>query len=321
MENYLIEILTYCLENDCSFRSEFSLLLQLDLPEEGVRVSSQYIADTSGRPDIVIETEGKIILIECKVESSENPKQLSNYSEYLRKSNSHQDKEKHLIYLTKYFDPKELSDGDGLKFKQLRWHEIFTLICEEHQQITQELKKLLKAHGMEDPKNFSIEDLLALKTISSTISKMDEVLAYFSKILNDEFKGCSTYSSRSSKLAENGYSNYVSLKNDSIEYWLSIGFYWWEDIWDNPQVGIIISVPTKAYKIEDNFKEFKSLSQQTGWIQFERGDHRICYVKPLSTFLDSKTNDHFTEIKGFLEGGLETVKELRRTSPLAFKKT
>lgn len=290
------------------------------MPEEEFRVSSQYVAGKDSRPDIVIETDNTIILIECKVESSENPDQLNRYSSYLQKN--HQKKEKHLIYLTKYFDQKDIPRGnDYPRFQQLRWHEIYTIINKDHQQITKELKKLLKAYGMEDPKNFSIEDLLALKTISSTISKMDEVLAYFSKELTDKFKGCSTYSSRSSKLAENGYSNYVSLKNDGIEYWLSIGFYWWEDKWDYPQVGIILSIPTKAYREDGKFDEFKTNFHQPAWTHFERGEHRICYVKPLSTFLHSETNDHFTEIKIFLENGLKEIYELKKNLPLAFEKT
>ena len=80
--------------------------------------------------------------------------------------------------MTKYFEHKELTDTT-IKLHLIRWFAVYELIDDTHSQITNQLKTFLKDQGMEKIKNFTIQDLLAMKTIPETMTKMDELLEQF----------------------------------------------------------------------------------------------------------------------------------------------
>src|SRR5665647_330392 len=92
--------------------------------------------------------------------------------------------------------------------------------------VTLQLKAFLKEQNMEKVKNFTIQDLLAMKTISETITKMDELLEQFKPDFEKKFGGYSNQASRSTRLPNNCYINYVTLNYQKTEYWLLIGFDW-----------------------------------------------------------------------------------------------
>jgi hypothetical protein len=195
-ENFLIELLGYALQKDENFRLAFLSLIHLGLNEEYFKVSTQSVYDKSGRPDLEIQIGIEtIILIECKVESGESKNQLENYKSILNEKRA---KNKHLIYLTKYYENK----GNGIV--HLRWYQIIDLLKElDRSEILNEFLKYLKEEGMET-KDFDLSDLTSLNQMHSVMSKMDEVLdrslISFQKIFGGKAE---TGASRSTKMQKN----------------------------------------------------------------------------------------------------------------------
>ena len=315
LENYLIEIFAYCLTTDKEFRDAFVCsFLGLNFIEEEFTTKTQVVLSKYARPDIVMNSPNTIVVIECKVESSEGNEQLKKYSQFLNSKDNYT--KKHLIYLTKYFDPKEI-DEPKIQFHQIRWYEIFSLITENNHQITNELKKYLKENGMEDPKNFSIEDLLAIKTISATLSKMNEVLFFFREEIRRNFGEPTQPSSWSSELIKNRYLLYKNLWFSGTEYTLSVGFWWSEDKMPNPQFGLIISIPKKEIwtaQILDIFEKELDFEKSL-WERKEKTKVKLCYLLPMSSILDLKSNDHFSKIKEEINKGLNDIYSIKAKYP------
>src|SRR5690606_18995437 len=110
LENYLIEIFTYCLKNDNEFTVAFTnSFLDVEDTGEQFEIKSQMGSGEFGRPDILMRSSNTIVVIECKVESSEGNEQLIKYTKYLNSQDRNCTK-KYLIYLTKYFDPKKIDE-------------------------------------------------------------------------------------------------------------------------------------------------------------------------------------------------------------------
>ena len=103
LENYLIEIFAFCLENDKIFRRDYLSEIGFNINTD-ISISTQSSYKDLGRPDIEINNANSIILIECKIESKERTNQLKDYLKILRKSKL---ENKWLIYLTKYYETKE----------------------------------------------------------------------------------------------------------------------------------------------------------------------------------------------------------------------
>lgn len=176
LENFLTEIFAYCLQTDSLFREDFftsCLNIQLEkLVDINIKTQEEY--EGFGRPDIEVNYKETTILFECKVEANERFNQLEDYASILNKHKL-KTKKKHIVFLTRYFEHKEITDKN-IRLHLLRWYSVFEIISERHLQITNELKKFLKEQGMEKIKNFTIQDLLAMKIIPETITKMDELL-------------------------------------------------------------------------------------------------------------------------------------------------
>ena len=83
LENYLIEIFAFCLQNDDYFRNKY--LAELDLIDtDYAKINTQIVYDGFGRPDIEINLPSATIIIECKIESTERQNQLNNYTNILK---------------------------------------------------------------------------------------------------------------------------------------------------------------------------------------------------------------------------------------------
>ena len=319
LENYLTEIFAFCLESDLSFRKVFfSSLLDIELQESVFKISTQNEYEGYGRPDIEISFNDTAILFECKVEASERNNQLNDYASILT---NHKQKysNKKIVFLTKYFEHKELNT-DTVKLYPIRWFEIYELINDSHSEITKQLKSFLKEQDMEKVKNFTIQDLLAMKIIPETLSKMDELLEQFKEEFKKGFGGYSDASSRSTRLQYECYINYVELNYQKVKYWLLIGFFWdYEE--EIPFVGLSIEIPTKKSEESDLKTLFdKELKSKKEW-EFEDGDANIYYSakKPISEFI-TQEDDNIPAMKKFIEGHLKTLYELRQKYPKLLKK-
>src|SRR5690606_24369767 len=170
-ENFLIEIFAHCLEVDKRFLSNFLGLIALNSDDE-ISIETQVVYDY-GRPDLEINLlkSKTCILVECKVEHYERDNQLEDYMKILLEKDV---KQKHLVYLTKYYENKEITNPK-IAFEIINWTDIYKLINDDNHLLTLELKTYLKDENMEDTKNFDYNDITSLMTIAGTITKMDAV--------------------------------------------------------------------------------------------------------------------------------------------------
>ena len=140
LENYLTEIFAYCLEFDMKFRVDFvTKLLEIADVEREITISTQEVYHGYGRPDIQITYGKTIILIECKVESSERENQLNDYALILNQVK--QDYlDRRIVFLTKYFEVKELASED-VNLHLVRWFQIHDLIDDYNSQVTLQFRR------------------------------------------------------------------------------------------------------------------------------------------------------------------------------------
>lgn len=320
LENYLTEIFAFCLADDEAFRQDFfKIIPSVQYKNHEFNVSTQKNYDDYGRPDIEINFADTSILIECKVEAVERKNQLDDYASILKtlKPTEHS---KHIIYLTKYFEHKEIT-VTNINLHLIRWFAIYDLIDNSHSQITNQLKTFLKDQGMEKIKNFTIQDMLALKIIPETMTKMDELLEQFKSECDSQFGGFSKDSSRSTRLPYSIYINYVELSFEKSIYHLLLGFFWWWDEVEVPVIGISLEIPVKKFENSEFLKILdKELIDKYDW-DFE-DDHRSYYYssfKPITDFITAD-DDNLPSMKTFLQSQLNVLYDIRKKYPKLFKK-
>lgn len=318
-ENYLTEIFAYTLENDESFFMSFLNLLQIKTSIEKIirreiKTQVSYI-NYSRRPDIEIKFDDTVIIIENKIDSEEGNDQLADYIEILKSKN---ESNKFLLYLTKYYDYKEI-DETNFKFYPLRWYQINELItAHSKNEITKEFKQYLKIEGMEKIKNFDVYDLSAIMTISSTVSKMDELLnqvrPYFQKKIGSTVR-------RSLTLKNDGYYDYVGFVTEKSEFFIETGFYWVDDL-------VSISVLIDSYN--DSFKNTKLAkilskelisSKNNKWeINIEKDFYCLYSDKELTDYFKHK-DEHIPLIKKEIEKRIDELSVIVKKNPTLFKKS
>jgi hypothetical protein len=92
-ENFLTEILAYCLIRDNVFLEKFLSLLGLTSKIKLIECQTQMTDTEFGKPDIFITiNDNTVIIIECKVDAIQQATQLKRYSDILLK---HPYKNKH----------------------------------------------------------------------------------------------------------------------------------------------------------------------------------------------------------------------------------
>ncbi len=310
LENFLTEILSYCLYNDILFRKDFfENILSVKLHKDEFNISTQEIYDTYGRPDIEITYDQTAILFECKVEATERKNQLNDYASILTNIRT-KFKNKHIVYLTKYFEHTGLSDKT-VELTPVRWYEVYELININHNDITRQLKSFLKEQKMEAAKNFTIQDLLALKTIPGTIAKMEEILEPFRRRLIKEFGPLKKQETLAGK-----YNGYSTFSYDKKQFYLVVGF-WWDDDSEIPRFGLFFDLPKKKFEntiLMDIFT--KEFGNKKGW---EIDDYTISFGKPITDFI-TQDEDNVPAMKRFIEVNLNTILDLRKKYPKLFRK-
>lgn len=313
LENYLIEIFAFCLETDLKFRNDCFEVIEFDKTHK-VSINTQASYKGLGRPDIEIKNDNSIILIECKIESTERKNQLNDYLKILKKS----DKENRwLIYLTKYYETKILkNEGSNITYINYKWWDIYNLIKNHHNPFTQQLKIFLKENNIAMNKNFSTIDLISLDSISGTISKMDEVIDSVKEHFEKNFGALSKQSSRSTRLKDGAYFNYKRI-GQPHKFNIDIGFMWWGE-----DEGIIylttrLWIPFKGSEKRDLIKFFKS--ELKGWEE-EKYDNEIIIGNYLNVNEIVATEDEqIPKMIGFLNENIDLLIELKKLHKDNFK--
>ena len=319
LENFLTEVLSFCIESDLRFRQDlFTDVLKIKLENATFNISTQKQYVGYGRPDIEVTYNETAILFECKVEADERKNQLKDYTSILINQKSIFTN-KHIIFLTKYFEHKEISDV-GVNLHLVRWFEVYELINNQHSQVTQQLKTFLKEQNMEKVKNFTVQDLLAMKTIPATMTKMDEILEQFKPEFEKRFGGYSKDSSRSTRLASKCYINYVPLYYQKKVYYLDIGFFWWWDDIEVPFLGLALEIPKKNFQNSDLIDILDKELVRKKW-EFEEDDYSFYYyaVESITEFI-TQSEDNLPSIKKYIETNLTTLADLKIKYPKLLRK-
>lgn len=143
----------------------------LEIPEDKYQIKTQFPKklkeDTNCIVDFVLEGKENICFIENKVESTEGDRQLERYGKAL---NLYPNLKKHLVYCTKYSEPKDDKFGDEINFKQFKWYEIAKFLKQYNEnQLIKNYIEFLKINKMEQDNTFKIENLLALENLNKSI--------------------------------------------------------------------------------------------------------------------------------------------------------
>lgn len=283
-ENFLTEILAFCLEHDLKFRSACLLHLGIKEPSGKIEVRTQSSYTDKGRPDVELRWDHAHLLIECKVEHVERKDQLKDYVAILNASNAPQ---KFLVYLTKYYEEKGSPDG-SIPFHLMRWYEIYSRISSEMDSITLQLKDYLKEEGMHQSSEFNKDDQIALRSINYTISKMNEVLDQVKHYYHaEEELGKLSIDSRASAIRN--YQSYRDFKyftdHQGYQYTLSFGFSWGED--ENVNLYLNFYFPTdrqqnKHKKYAERIGEVWTGANKTEY----NGNPVVGFSKPLKDYIE-----------------------------------
>ena len=186
-EDFLTEIFAHALKYDLVFKAAFFSKLPKEYRNQEIQsLETQKVYPALGthyserRPDIEINLQDAVIIVENKVRSGEGKEQLSDYAKIL---NLKSDTNKLLVYITVYLDIKKHPLPSGVDFVPLRWQEIGELISPKCGDFAREMKVYLKSEKLM-MKNFDYQDLAALNTFFSTAEKIngifrDDVGPYF----------------------------------------------------------------------------------------------------------------------------------------------
>lgn len=311
LENFLTEIFSFCIETDLKFRNDFFKLFISNYSNQNIKISTQELYEDFGKPDIEISFEDTCIFIESKVEASERANQLTDYASILVKKKTHSNKI--IVFITKYFESKEL-DFDNVQLKLVRWYDIYKLINDNNSEITKQLKLFLKEQEMENVKNFTIQDIIAMKTIPETINKMKELL---NQIKPEFLKKFGSFNKEES--LDYCYDGFSTFKYQSDFYYLAVGFLWYSDDKEIPLFGLWFNIPKKKFENSDLVEILKKeLIKKNGW-SLDEDEVSPYLMKPISDFID-KDDDCIPSMKKFIDQNLKTLLEVRERHPMLLKK-
>ncbi len=311
LENFLTEIFSYCLKHDLEFRQDFfTICLNVNIDNIKFEIETQKSYDKYGRPDIEVICSDSVFLFECKVEASERQDQLKDYCNILTKHKSNL-KEKYIVFLTKYFENTKLVEPN-VNFIHVRWHSVFNLINSHHGVFTNQLKLFLEENKMNKENNFTIQDLLALKTIAETISKMDELLEQIKPIFTDNFGNF-----RREQTLQGLYDGYSTFYFDKKEYYLISGF-WWDDESEIPMFGLWIRFPRKKFEATEIISILNKEFSKSDWVIEENDSFHYYIQQPLTAFI-SDESDSISLMKKFIEENIIKILNLKKKNSLLFK--
>jgi hypothetical protein len=296
-ENFLTEIFSYCLTNDLIFRQNFLSLINYNENVVKFHCVTQLPNNDFGKPDVFIEiNENTIIIIECKVGSTQEETQLKRYSKILLK---HKSESKYLIFLTKIFEETEIFELP-INFFPIKWYEVSELLIDCKNEVSKELNNYLKEEKMSTKISFNKNELSAIKDIQETTAKMSEFISLVKICLDKYVKSKMTLSK---KIENSSYGITTDFHNGKL--WL--GFCQYEE---NDEMQICISVDEVPYS-NMNFKELDSKLKSFDWKSYDNDnkDKRTWYKG--SNFSSFFIQDSFAANKAlsFLEVEIQNIKQ------------
>lgn len=308
LENYLIEIFSFCLLKDLKFLEDFLSLIDIEF-NNGLKINTQSSFE-EGRPDIIIENESTFIIIECKIDAPERPNQLCDYANIL---NQQTNSDKKLIYLTKFSQYKDIEEELSI-YKNIKWLDVFNIIKEDaNNDITIELKQFLLEKKIAMEKNFTTQDMLALDTVSGTISKMDEIIESIKSYFEQKLGKLSKPSSRSTWLVNSAYFNNYKIGNTMA---IDLGFMWW---WNDGKIYLTVRIwISSSDALFEEKKEYFS-KELVDW-EKEECDKEFIIGNYLNiNEVVAVEDDQLEVMVEFMKENINTISQLKKKTGKYFK--
>lgn len=294
-ENFLTEIFAYCLTNDLLFRQNILSLIYFNESVEKFNCITQLTNNDFGKPDVFIEiNDNTIIIIECKVGSTQEETQLKRYSNILLK---HKAENKFLIFLTKIFEETETFELP-INFLPIRWYDVSEQLIECKNDVSKEFYNYLKEEKMSTKISFNKSELSAIKNIQETFAKMNE----FVLLVKDRLDIYVNSKITLSKKVE--YGNY-GITTDFHNGKLWLGFFQYED---NEEMQICISIEDVPFTNE-NFNEMDIKLKSFDWTPYDNdNEDKRTWFKSLD-FSSFFINESFATNKAltFLEKEIQNI--------------
>lgn len=341
VENFLTEILGYCLENCFEFKSEFikKLKVKTNLNKEfkssfcntaehyltvKTQVPIKLNSETSMKyVDLVLSDKNFYLLIEVKVNSDENYSDLDGedigqieiYQKYLKSLTDH---DTQLILLVK--NEWDLKDQ---KYPKFTWQEIGIMAVyslnkiknKKNEFILKSFTHILQEEGIYMEKSMNIKDITILSEYIAVKEKLWQTLKLYKSFLTNNFKVNSsntTYGMASGyEEDDNEFMNYFYI-GKSIE--LHVGFISLDDSFEPAACIVLICNNDSIYKRVDAFLRSSTLKinpidtgNQGEWEFHEEDTMPIQIYRNLIEFIG---DDAMDEVLNFFK---EKTKELLQT--------
>lgn len=290
LEDFTTEILVGILEGNAELLDKFvNNVLKVD--GDGFSIESQvkytFENDINCIIDMVVSNEENICFIENKIHSGEGKRQLERYTKVLSEIHSIQAKNIFLRYCTKNYEPKEITN---VNFLQYRWSDIYNFLEEYQGEMVDEYLEFLRGEGMASAGDFNYEDLIVMKNITSTITKMDECLDNTKDILIKEFgKPYERDYERLKEIVKN--EEYTMWSNDIVageKSYISLGFTI-SDGGDSSIITPFLHVDFCIYKENTKYEKVKEyleeLEKEFTENYSDNDKVLLSYEKPLVDFL------------------------------------
>lgn len=330
LEDYLTEIIAPAFEKEEileSFFERFTGHKYSQINDIKVYTQRTYIKLdthlTDSRPDIVINFlrggERHVIFIENKLGSSEGHLQLKRYKDHLK---LHEENGfiVHLVYITKYYDPKDSqilgNDRDKLRFLQLQWFQFYDWFKKfEEDLYCQQVIAYMEEIGLSKSRRFLPQDIYAIQNAGKTIAMLDECLdGIVFESFTRHFGKPKQWTHRTYQLREEG--RYVIINDQSDWKFVGCGFWLTEE--DYPEVSVFIEVSPNSQsreRLKQTFEEF--VLKNEGW-SLDGPDNQnswftLYFDKSLVHFLKEK--DHIDAIQSFLTSRLQELYNLKQSNP------
>jgi hypothetical protein len=321
-EDYLTELVSEVFKNDetlISFIREFlnvklKRIFDLEVTtQETYRKLDLHFEDS--RPDLVIrfrdENKKYLIFLENKVECGEGTEQLNRYSDHLSQFKS-EDYRTYLIYLTKYYDPKEGVD----QLYQLRWYQVYNWLLNHRNEYNDRILELMEDMKMNQSRCFSPLDIYSIQQMNNIRSMMDDCLdGDVDRKMQEYFGKPAEWSNRNTQLRD--HKRYYKVDSQgNWNTWVGCGFNLSKD--DYPSVSVIYEVNPKYKQRKAVIKAMKEfLNDHPDWKGISLDDnskwsHIVC-SKSMAEFATQE--DQIGEIQRFFIAGLEEINKLRIKYP------
>ena len=336
LEDFFTEIFAHLLKADSNLLDEWLKEFKIsNLQPEYQQISTQESFDainehfSGSRPDIYIEIADKyskeLILIECKIGSTEGPNQLQRYAEHMDKIKSISSGI--LIYITRDYDNKNsklifenCKNKNKLKFKQLRWYENYLFLMKYNETfnnpITNDALKFMEENNLSGSNKFTSIDVLAMANFPHVQKMMEESMS--GEVMN-KFEIIAGGSKPRHSSALNGlrlYNRYTYTQFQEDNFEILLG-YWMNDlkVGDYPKIGLQINVSPTAVDRTEIFKSMREIDANSDkWWSYNLNETKnwggIVQTMCLDNFIQQE--NHIQAIQNYFLDLFDELVEIKR---------